>query len=247
VQDAHNLAWKLAAVMTGSAAPALLDTYESERRPVAQYNADQSLRNAMRMFEVFHALGFGQDADASRRSFAATLADATRRRELVVAIEHQAEHFDMLGLQLGFVYDHGALVSDDIVDPVPANPVREFVPTSRPGARLPHGWVEREGHRVSTLDLLPLDRSTILVGPEGAEWIEAARVLTPSLHCVHVGRDVTDPNDWWTTTARMPPDGVLLVRPDQHIAFRSRGRMGEPRTLIARALASVLCREVPRS
>ena len=82
VQDAHNLAWKLAAVDAGWAAPALLDTYEIERQPVARYNADQSLQNAMRLFEVPRALGFSDDAEASKRAFAETIGDPKRRREL---------------------------------------------------------------------------------------------------------------------------------------------------------------------
>ncbi len=243
VQDAHNLAWKLAAVLSGSAAPALLETYETERRPVAQYNADQSLQNAMRLFEVPQALGFSDDADVSRQRFAETLADPAKRREVAAAIEHQAEHFDMLGLQLGFSYEAGALVPDGTDRPLPENPVREFVPTSRPGARLPHGWVQRDGRRLSTLDLLPLDRCTILAGPDGAPWIEAARGMTPSLHCAQVGRDFADPEDWWTSAAQMRPDGALLVRPDQHVAFRSPGSGADSGDQLARALARVLGRD----
>ena len=140
VQDAHNLAWKLAAVLSGAAAPALLDTYETERRPVAQYNADQSLQNAMRLFEVPQALGLSDDAEVSRRCFAETIADPARRREVAAAIEHQAEHFDMLGLQLGFSYEAGALVPDGTDRPLPRESgarVRADEPArSAPAARL---------------------------------------------------------------------------------------------------------------
>jgi hypothetical protein len=44
IQDAHNLAWKLAFVLNGSAGPGLLDTYEAERKPVAEMTADQAMR-----------------------------------------------------------------------------------------------------------------------------------------------------------------------------------------------------------
>jgi 2,4-dichlorophenol 6-monooxygenase len=66
VQDAHNLAWKLAFVLKGLAGPSLLDSYEAERRPVAQHNADQSLKNALRLIEVPQALGTTDSTDASR-------------------------------------------------------------------------------------------------------------------------------------------------------------------------------------
>ena len=136
-QDAHNLAWKLAAVLAGDAPPALLDTYQSERQPVAQYNAEQSLHNAVRLMEVPHALGFSEDADVAQRNFAAVLRDPSRRRAVTVAIEHQAEHFDMLGLQLGFSYEHGALVPDGSAKPVVSNPVRELAVSSRQTVQSP--------------------------------------------------------------------------------------------------------------
>lgn len=239
VQDAHNLAWKLAAVLADRAPAALLDTYQTERQPVAQYNADQSLQNAMRLFEVPQALGFSDDPAQARRNFAEVLGDSGRRGALTAAIANQAEHFDMLGLQLGYAYEHGALLPDGSEKPAPANPVRDFVPSSRPGARLPHGWLP--GQR-STLDLIALDRLTLLVGPNGDAWIDALQAVEPELACVRIGIDVADPNDWWSATAGMQPDGALLVRPDQHVAFRSRTAVNGPETALRRAVAAALGR-----
>ncbi|HEV7731101.1 MAG TPA: FAD-dependent monooxygenase [Candidatus Binatia bacterium] len=214
IQDAHNLAWKLAAVLDGTASPALLDTYEQERQPVARYNAEQSLQNGMRLMEVPQAIAEGGDVAA--------------------AIARQAEHFDMLGLQLGVAYDDGALVPDGEAAPVLANPVREFAPSSRPGARLPHGWLDAGR---STLDLIALDRLTLLAGPDGAVWEAAARDL--DLACVRVG-----PGAWWSEVVAMRADGALLVRPDQHIAFRARGAMASPAATLRQAVAKTLCRDV---
>jgi 2,4-dichlorophenol 6-monooxygenase len=201
VQDAHNFAWKLAAVLRGDAPGALLDTYERERRPVAQYNAEQSLQNGMKLMEVQQALAEGGDVAA--------------------AIARQAEHFDMLGLQLGFAYDDGALVPDGEPAPVVANPVRELVPSSRPGARLPHGWL---GEGRSTLDLIAYGRPTVLVGPDG-DLPGAVRVPSRS---------------WWSDVAGMRADGALVVRPDQHVAFRARG--GATTDALRAAVARALCR-----
>ena len=223
-QDAHNLAWKLAAVLAGDAPPALLDTYQSERQPVAQYNAEQSLQNAVRLMEVPHALGFSEDAEVAQRNFAAVLRDPTRRREVTAAIEHQAEHFDMLGLQLGFSYEHGALVPDGSAKPVVSNPVRELAVSSRPGARLPHGWVSNDSGEVSTLDLIRLDRLTLLLGPRADAWQAAARSM-PALTVVRIGVDVEDPHEWWTSVADMQADGALLdtARPARRISLAQRG------------------------
>ncbi len=182
VQDAHNLGWKLAAVASGTATDELLNTYESERRPVAQHNADVSLENAAKLIEVPVAIEEGGDVST--------------------AIAHQATHFDMLGLQLGFVYDTGV------------DPVREYVPTNRPGARLPHGWVERAGTTISTLDLVPLAGPILLLGPEAAG---PGPEHAANLEIMSIGNDVHDPNGWWSETLAMERDAALYIRPDQHI------------------------------
>jgi 2,4-dichlorophenol 6-monooxygenase len=240
VQDAHNLAWKIAAVLAGSAPAALLDTYQLERQPVAQYNAEQSLQNAMRLFEVPQALGFSDDLDVARRNFAAALGDAQRRREVVAAIDNQAEHFDMLGLQLGYAYERGALLPDGSEAPRVAHPVRDPVPSSRPGARLPHGWLTDRPGRRSTLDLVALDRLTLLVGPDGDGWRDAARTIGSTVQCVRVAVDAADPHDWWTSVAGLRPGGALLVRPDQHVAFRARDAVADAPAVLRRAVAAAL-------
>jgi 2,4-dichlorophenol 6-monooxygenase len=205
---------------------------------VAVYNAEQSLQNAIRLLEVPRACGFSDDPEVARRNFIGMLGDPTRRRAVAEAIENQAEHFDMLGLQLGFTYEQGALLLDGEEQPVVANPVREFVPSSRPGARLPHGWLLRNPRR-STHDLIRLDRLTLLVGPNGGAWLDAARTIRPALECVRIDADAAD---WWTTVAGMRAGGALLVRPDQHIAFRSRDAVDDAPAVLRRAVAAALCR-----
>lgn len=243
VQDAHNLAWKIAAVEAGWGAASLLDTYEIERRPVAQNNADQSLANALRMIEVPQALGITDRSEQSNARMQAVLADPQGRRRVAEAIENQAEHFDMLGLQLGFSYDAGALVEDGTPKRVAENPVRQVVPSSRPGARLPHGWVERDGRKMSTLDLVQPDRFTLLIGTGGAAWEGASRQLDVPIEVVRIGSDVVDLGDWWGSVAQMTPSGALLVRPDQHVAFRSIGAVADANSTLQQAIARVVCRE----
>lgn len=234
VQDAHNLAWKLAMVLRGTASPALLDTYEAERRPVAQYNAEQSLRNAMRLSEVPQALGFSDDPTVARQRFAEVLADPAGRAGVAAAIAAQAEHFDMLGLQLGLSYERGALLPDGTPPPAVANPVRQYVPSTRPGARLPHGPIGSG----SSLDLIALDRLTLLTANE--DWVAAARTIDAPVACVRIGTDAADPDRWWSVVAGMERGGALLVRPDHHVAYRSRGPVADPRTTLRRAIAVVL-------
>lgn len=218
VQDAHNLVWKLAAVGAGWADAALLDSYEVERRPVAQRNTDVSLRNAARLFEVPQALASGAGAAAVRS-----------------AIANQAEHFDMLGLQLGFAYEDGAIVADGSAPSACANPVRDFVPSGRPGARLPHAWLE-DGR--STLDAVAEDRPTLIAGPAGQAWLEAA-VASP-LRRLAIGRDLDDAQGAFRALLGIEADGALLVRPDQHVAFRARRGSADPAGTLRAALARVL-------
>jgi 2,4-dichlorophenol 6-monooxygenase len=222
VQDAHNLAWKLRAVTDGWADASLLDTYEVERRPVAQRNADQSLANAMKLLELFAELGIAEDAAASRAALDATLADAAGRERVRRAIERQQDHFDMFGLQLGVSYETGALVPDGSDPPAPENPVRDYVPSSRPGSHLPHAWVERDGARCSILDLLATDGFTLIAAADGAAWAEAAeRCATVPLRCLVAGRDFVDREGHWGRVCEIGEHGALLVRPDQHVAWRA--------------------------
>jgi 2-polyprenyl-6-methoxyphenol hydroxylase-like FAD-dependent oxidoreductase len=223
VQDAHNLAWKLAGVEAGWAPAALLESYEVERRPVARANVDVSARNAAKMLEVVQALGPAGDGE---------------RGAVRAAIANQAEHFDMLGLQLGFQYERGAIVPDGSARPAVGSPVREFVPCGRPGARVPHAWTLRHGERVSTLDLLPPDRFTLIAGAAGAAWIEAAgAIAAPPLHCLAIGRDVPDPDGAWAALLGIGNAGALLVRPDQHVAWRSAQGVPNPGDALCNALS----------
>lgn len=240
IQDAHNLCWKLAAVDAGRAAATLLDTYEIERRPVARHNADQSLLNAMKLFEMAATLGLSDDVAASRARFDALVGSAAGRDQIRAAIEAQRDHFDMLGLQLGFSYASDAIVPDGTSAPVVENPVRDFVPTARPGARMPHAWVERSGRRCSSLDLLSGSRFTLLAGPSGGAWADAAVAIRSGLADVVVsGRDFGDPGDGWRRACALGPDGAVLVRPDQHVAWRMPALPADPGAALAVALAQV--------
>lgn len=244
IQDAHNLAWKLAAVLRGQAGERLLDSYEEERRPVAQGNCDQSLRNAMRMMEVDMVLGvstlapvdpavvmsgdamsvdYGMDGDG----------DAARAKREAVheVIQAQAEHFDFGGLDLGFRYETGALVGDG--SEAPPLDVRVYTPAARPGSRLPHAWVLRQGRRVSTHDIAGGGRFTLLTGTAGDAWIRAARELVRrdrfELDIAVIAPagsdsgDCVDDTGTWARTSGIGEDGAVLVRPDGHVAWRRAG------------------------
>lgn len=240
--DAQNLVWKIAAVEHGWAESRILDTYESERRPIAEINAQQSLSNAVKLFDVPVALGIDADPDVTRTNYIAAVSTADGRARVHAAIEGQAEHFDMLGLQLGFVYSaNGDLVVDDGTTLAePADAVRDYRPTTHPGARLPHTWIDRAGERISTLDLVPLDHFVLLTSSK--DWAAAGERLVDArvpLHVVLFGRDAVDVDGAWGRVSELDGAGAILVRPDQHVGWRSASLTADPVADLRSALSKL--------
>ena len=165
IQDAQNLAWKLAAVLKGDAGCALLDTYEIERRPVAAYNASQSLQNAQHSKEAADHL-----ASPEVLALLATDAGAELRAGIARALAQPSPEFHSLGQQFGQIY-HGAAIVDDGSDPRPSTTM-EYVVTARPGARAPHvRLVDRSRRSLSSIDLVK-DTWTLLVAGPANDWID---------------------------------------------------------------------------
>ena len=233
VADAHNLVWKLVAVEEGWAAPRLLDSYEVERKPIAETNCHQSVTNAFKMILLAEALGLHPGSSSS--DLAAVLADPDRAEQIRAGVEDQATHFDMLGLQLGFIYGEGALVRDGDL-PAPIDDPGLFEPSGEVGSRLPHGWLD-DGR--STLDLIGSDAMTLLTFGDHEYWgasITGSRVPVRQLR---IGRDVVVPDEWCINFGPAA-DGAMLVRPDQHIAWISDGASRRSTDELSTALATIL-------
>ena len=235
VQDAHNLAWKLAAVLRGQAGEELLDTYEAERRPVATANSEFSVGNARGFASV---MGPGAMAQGRRLASGEVTFEALSA-EVQAVLDREAGHFDAFGLDLGFSYESGALVPDGTALPERENPVRDYVPCARPGSHAPHLWMERDGARVSLLDLFGT-RFVLLTGIEGADaWRRAVASASPEVDLVVVGETVHDPERRWRTLYGVA-DGAVLVRPDGHVAWRSANAVAAPLETLQGVLDRVL-------
>lgn len=228
VADAHNLAWKLAAVLKGQAAPSLLKTYTVERRPVVEVAAEESARRA--------------DEHGLVKSFPAGLLQSRLLGGLLKLLMERFGRttFDRI-LGYGYQYRSQAIVSDGLAG-------KQAELDGHPGARAPHVWVEKQGQHLSTLDLFG-DGFVLLTGQEGAAWCEAAREVASrfnvTLAAYRVGQkaDLLDPENCWQHKAGIQADGALLVRPDGFVAWRCRNRTGAPQQVLEQVLARLLCRE----
>lgn len=203
VQDAHNLAWKLAFVLRGWAPAHLLETYEIERRPIARYNAERSLEN-------------GKAVQTIRRTVNGERPDLTRD----AALEGVRRYTGFLGMDLGFTYEHGAFVPDGTDIPTVPDPVIDYRPSANPGRRAPHHWLRtRDGRALSTIDLCH-SGFHLLAGPRGTPWKEVGDHSPVPLTTTVIGRDVDDPTGTWCEDFGVASDGAVLVRPDGIVAAR---------------------------
>jgi 2,4-dichlorophenol 6-monooxygenase len=252
VQDAHNLAWKLAAVLKGWAPDALLASYESERRPVGAGNTEHALRSFFQNQDVDRSLGFRPDTTAERGwslleiYFGDTAEGQVLRERVREAIRSKRYAYQALAQELGYCYREGALVAE----PEPprlasTDPVCDYIPSTRPGRRVPHVWLTVDGEQVSTVDLPAGGRFVLLTSGDHREWrvaVSAARERYPDvpLDLVALGPGgAADDGGVWEQFRETDDAGAVLVRPDGHVAWRSRGVPRGPAEL-ADVLAAVL-------
>lgn len=222
IDDAHNLAWKLAEVLRGAATDALLDSYDLERRPLASLHLDESLARA--------GLFLAGTAEGGSRQPHNQLSKAA--------------------ITLGYRYQAGAVVPGpgDGEDPAPVEDPR--VPSGRPGTRAPHVVIERDGHRESTLDLYGRG-FVLLTGERGDAWRPAAhdaaarrgvRLTVHRIGAPRTGRatDLCDVEGRWPGTYGVAATGAVLVRPDGYIAWRAPTGVDDPDRVLDDALSQIL-------
>lgn len=240
ILDAHNLAWKLAAVVSGRAGDALLDSYEAERQPVTRRNVEFA---TMAFYNHMTAgAGFGLipgapetvNEDILRKLFADTEDAATRRVKLretfwTLRLESRAGELD-----LGFRYEGSPAIVPDGTPAPPRDPeMTRMTPVARPGHRMPHAWIGHGGMRISTLQLVRPGRFLLLAGGDADSWAAAAHELGAQfgdvLDVVQVfgsGGDhqgFSDLDGSWARLRGHGEGGAVLVRPDGVVAFRGVG------------------------
>ena len=121
--------------------------------------------------------------------------------------------------------------------------MREYVPSSRPGGRVPHAWVERDGRRISILDTLIPGSFMLLTSDPSDAWTRAvAQIDDVPIEIVVIDRDVMDSAGRWKDVCETGSDGALLVRPDQHVGWRTSTLPEDPAASLRAALTQILGR-----
>ncbi len=199
IGDAVNIGWKLAAVLAGWGGDGLLGSYEAERRLVAERTIQEATVN---MSVLAPELG-NRDLAAS-----GPIGEQARRVAAQVIQAAKDREFHSLGLVLGYQYDASPVIIDDGTPSLPER--QDYEPTARPGARLPHLWLpdgaslyDRLGNGLSLLRL----RDDADVVP----FIESATAHSVPLTVIELRGQ---------TIEEVYGASLLLVRPDQHVAWR---------------------------
>ncbi|MCX5042377.1 FAD-dependent monooxygenase [Aldersonia sp. NBC_00410] len=234
IQDAYNLTWKLAQVIKGSATDALLDTYEAERKPVSTDGADWALMAFANHTVIDAGIGLtpGAPLEVNVAAFHALfsdglLGDALRARAETTINTQQAE-FQAHDVEIGYHYaiDGAAVVADGSAPPPRSATGTIYTPSTRPGHRLPHAWLDKQGDRISTHDIV--DNTGVfglITGSDGSAWARAAEVAADKfgirVNVARIGADLADEHGTWAKLREIGDGGAILVRPDNHIAWRS--------------------------
>jgi FAD binding domain len=205
VGDAANLAWKLAAAVHGWAGPALLDSYEAERRPVARRTIDEAQTNGAVLADDLMDPDLDSDSPAGDRA----------RARAAEALQVKESEFHSLGLVLGYHYADSPLVVGDGTPAPGQDPIR-YQPSAVPGCVLPHAWLDE---RTSLYDVLG-PGFTILVDQEAGLDLTDLRTVVAELRTAGIPvslQSVRSPEGPFADVWGAP---VLLVRSDQHVAWR---------------------------
>jgi 2,4-dichlorophenol 6-monooxygenase len=264
IQDSFNLAWKLAFVLDGRAGPGLLDSYTAERAPIGRGVVDRANQSIGETGRIFEALGIaGVDDPAQMRANMAarrgTGPEAEKqRRALREAIRFKVYEFNAHGFELNHRYVSDAVLPDPDdaglrPDPLPAarDAELEHVTSTAPGARLPHAWVTVDGHERSTLDLAGRGGFTLLTGLGGEAWRDAAAAVAAEygvaveVVLVGPGCPAEDPYGEWAALREadgLADAGAVLVRPDQHVCWRTASVPDDAAGALATAVTAVLAR-----
>jgi 2-polyprenyl-6-methoxyphenol hydroxylase-like FAD-dependent oxidoreductase len=219
IGDAVDLGWKLDATLKGWGGPALLDSYEEERKPIAVRNSVISANNSdkidMVMDEILPLIEEDSPAGEAHRAW------------ITGRIRWMARQFSSGGTHLGYRYvDSPVIVPDGT--PEPPDDFMQVVPSTWPGSRAPHAWIgdDTSVRGQSTLDWFGRDYVLLRApgGPDAAVLVEALRSI--GAPC----REEAMPE----AVVALYEKPLVLVRPDGHVCWRGDTAPADARGVAAR-------------
>lgn len=215
VADSVDLGWKLAAVLQGWGGPMLLDSYETERRPVHAMVLDEAESNHKLLSNHLWRPGLDEDTDEGRSMRANTGAQIAQAKE---------REFHTLGVMLGYSYSGSPIISPDGT-PEPAHDFINYVPTARPGSLAPHAWL----HDGSSLyDHFGPNYTLLATGQVDEQVLDQAKA---DARAANIPLKVLRPAE--PVLADLYQSRLILVRPDQHIAWRGNAWPSDAQALLA--------------
>ncbi|KAF4433112.1 phenol 2-monooxygenase [Fusarium acutatum] len=237
IQDAYNLAWKIAFVSKGLAGRSLLDTFSIERQPIGSTLVRESNAQLRASNDIWEALGMTASTPEEGNNQVAELpadsaAGRARREKLYQALETSRKQLEGLGLAYNHWYNSNAVYLADEPSPRPilkGDPIVEVQVLTYPGSRLPHVWLDTptRGNMISSLDLAGGGAFCLITGVGGQAWRAAADVLRQTSgipmrsYGIGVGLEFIDVYRDWHKVRGVEDDGVVLIRPDRFVAWRS--------------------------
>ena len=252
VQDVYNLAWKLMLVLRGQAGPALLETYQPERRPVAEANVKAALANAANHFRIDAALGLSGDQTpaqnwaAMERFWNPDPQFDALREAVFKAVQVQRLGFRHHNIEYGYAYREGAIVPDGALPHEPLHDIILYEPSTRPGHPLPHAWIARDGAPVSLPALVSGGHFLVIAGEDGRPWVDAANAIAAErglpVRAFTLGLtegDWIDLRGARTALRRTGRDGVVVVRPDRYVGYHAPGGVADPEAELRRVFETL--------
>jgi hypothetical protein len=216
IADAAGLTWQLAALLQGWAAPEILAAYEAERHPITEQASRFTEDLARKIMRQRREIPAGIEASGAE-------ADALRARVGKEAYELDVQQQCCAGLNFGYFYDASPIIVYDD-EKAPAYSMGSYTPSTVPGCRAPHLWLE--GRR-SLYDALGPGYTLLRVDPnvDVSAIVEvSARRRVPLAVIDLEGADARDAYR----------HKLVLVRPDQHVAWRADAAPADPLALIDR-------------
>lgn len=257
IQDSFNLAWKLAMVLKNKAGTGLLESFSTERAPVAKQIVTRANQSIGEFGPIFEALGMtGEDDTISIQANMAartenTPAGENQREALREAIAFKKYEFDAHGVEMNQRYNSTAICTDGQAEPeFKQDKELHFQPTTWPGSRIPHAWLfDAQGDQHSTLDLCGHGLFTGFTGIGGEAWVDAVKTISEEMnlpfnvHVIGPRQQYSDFTGDWARARQVRDGGLIIARPDHHVCWRIDDVSENPLEQLRRVLSQILAQE----